>query len=160
MSLNLFGYGESFLQAVPLAVQFVIAIGCRLAALKARTVVFALLTGADTIIEAAKPILLGLKQGIELVLHSRIFDGRIAFELTAGLRNLEVQGIGPVVEFPAIFEILVILQIVVDIIGKLIDIFIEQVLTAGVGRENLLVRIGLCLFSSSSFLTLVTYFSR
>lgn len=160
MSLNLFGYGKSFLQAVPLAVQFVIAIGCRLAALEARAVVFALLTGADTVIEAAKPILLGLKQGIELVLHSRIFDRRVIFQLAASLGNLEIQGIGPVVEFPAVFEILVILQIVVDIIGKLIDIVVEQVLTAGVGRENLLVRIFLCLFSSSSFFTFATYFSR
>lgn len=109
MSLNLSFVRKQVLQAVPFAIQFVVTVGRCLAALEARTVVFAFLTRADTVIEAAESVLLGLKQGIELVLHGRIFDGRIIFQLISGLGNLKVQGIGSVVKFPAVFEILVIL---------------------------------------------------
>ena len=75
----------------------------------------------------------GLEQGIEFVFHGRIVDGRIVFQLIAGLGNLDVERIGPAGKFAGPFEIGVIAQVGVDVAGQFTDIVIEQILAAGIG---------------------------
>ncbi len=75
----------------------------------------------------------GLEQGVEFVFHGCIVDGRIVFQLIAGLGNLDVERIGPAGKFAVPFKVWVIAQVGVDVASQFADIIIEQILAAGIG---------------------------